>query len=94
LAPFRYRRRHFDDTPGPRLPDEGELPDLDSTGSEASYFRSLVDSKTRVTVVLKNGERIHGLVRYYDRHCFSVGVRGGGPNIFLRKNSVHYILED
>jgi small nuclear ribonucleoprotein (snRNP)-like protein len=76
------------------VPDEGELPDIDSTGSEASYFRALVDSKARVTVVLKNGERLRGRIRYYDRHCFSVGVRGGGPNIFLRKSSVKYILEE
>lgn len=91
--PFRYRRRHFDDAPERGLPDEGELPDLDSTGSEASYFRSLVDSKSRVTVVLTNGERIRGRVRYYDRDCFSVGVNGGA-NTFLRKSSVKYILEE
>ena len=94
MTPFRYRRRHFDNVPDPGLPDEGELPDLDSTGSEASYFRSLVDSKTRVTVVLRNGERVRGRVRYYDRFCFSVGVDGGGPNVFLRKSSVNYILEE
>ncbi len=74
--------------------DAPEIPDLDSTGSEASYLRSLVDSKMCVTVVLKTGERLSGRIRYYDRRCFSIGPAGGGPKIFIRKSSIKYILED
>jgi small nuclear ribonucleoprotein (snRNP)-like protein len=62
-----------------------------STGSEAEYLKSLVDSRATVTVVLKTGERLQGRIRYYDRDCFSIGPSEGGPKIFLRKNSVSYI---
>ena len=62
-----------------------------STGSEAAYLKSLVDSRATVTVVLKTGERLSGRIRYYDRDCFSLGPAEGGPKIFLRKNSVSYI---
>ena len=65
-----------------------------STGSEAAYLKSLVDSRVKVTVVLKSGERLRGRIRYYDSDCFSVGPSGGGPKIFLRKSSVSYISED
>ncbi len=67
---------------------------LGSTGDEASYLRSLVDSRRTVTVVLKTGERLSGRIRYYDRDCFSLGQPSGGPNIFLRKGSVLYISEE
>jgi hypothetical protein len=84
------------DTDGPIEELEGsvERPSLESTGSEAAYFRSLIDSKKRVIVVLKTGDRIRGKVRYYDRHCFSIGPTGGGPNIFVRKSSVKYLYEE
>jgi small nuclear ribonucleoprotein (snRNP)-like protein len=64
------------------------------TGAETAYLKSLVDSHAKVTVVLKDGERLHGYIRYYDRHCFSVGLSAKGPKIFLRKASVSYISEE
>ena len=64
------------------------------SGSESAYLKSLVDSHSKVTVVLTNGERLRGFIRYYDRHCFSVGLSAEGPRIFLRKASVSYIAED
>jgi len=64
------------------------------TGSESAYLKSLVDSHARVTVVLKDGERFQGHIRYYDRYCFSIGLSVEGPRIFIRKNSISYISEE
>jgi len=64
------------------------------TGSESDYLKSLVDSRAKVTVVLKTGERMQGRIRYYDRHCFSIGLSPQGPKIFIRKASVSYISEE
>ena len=64
------------------------------TGSEPDYLKSLVDSRAKVTVVLKTGEHLQGRIRYYDRHCFSLGLSGRGPRLFLRKENVSYIAED
>ena len=74
--------------------DINELAHPEHTGSESAYLKSLVDSHSKVTVVLTNGERLRGFIRYYDRHCFSVGLSAEGPRIFLRKASVSYIAED
>ena len=63
-------------------------------GSESAYLKSLVDSRAKVTVVLKSGERLQGRIRYYDRYCFSVGLSARGPKIFLRKENVSYISEE
>jgi sRNA-binding regulator protein Hfq len=64
------------------------------TGSESEYLRSLIDSRAKVTVVMMDGERLQGRIRYYDQDCFSIGLSATGPRIFLRKDSVSYILED
>jgi small nuclear ribonucleoprotein (snRNP)-like protein len=88
-----FKRRHsakrFDESSGIQGSELSE-----HTGSESAYLKSLVDSHAKVTVVLNDGERLQGYIRYYDRHCFSIGLSAEGPRIFLRKSSVCYISED
>jgi small nuclear ribonucleoprotein (snRNP)-like protein len=85
----RHEERH-----SPPPPDVHELMQPEHTGSEAAYMKSLVDSRAIVTVVLTDGERLQGRIRYYDCDCFSIGLSAAGPRIFLRKDSVAYISED
>ena len=88
-----FKNRHVE-RHGPPPQDVHELMQPESTGSEVEYLKSLIDSRAEVTVVLTNGERLQGHIRYYDLDCFSIGLSAGGRRIFLRKNSVCYILED
>jgi sRNA-binding regulator protein Hfq len=80
----------------PRQPHQGpeDLVHPEQTGSESAFLKSLVDSHAKVTVVLKNGERLQGHIRYYDQYCFSLGLSAHGPRLFLRKDSVSYIAEE
>jgi sRNA-binding regulator protein Hfq len=90
------RRRHFKKRRPERFNPHHGTQDLvhpEQTGSESAFLKSLVDSHATVTVVLKNGEKFRGHIRYYDRHCFSIGLSAKGPRIFLRKASVSYIAE-
>jgi small nuclear ribonucleoprotein (snRNP)-like protein len=96
-----FKRRHFEkrfhEPPGMHTEMHTEMQDLvhpEDTGSEAAYLKSLIDSRATVTVVMNDGERLHGRIRYYDSHCFSIGLSATGPRIFLRKASVSYIAED
>jgi sRNA-binding regulator protein Hfq len=89
----RSRKRKFvGNQVGRSEPDV--LPPPGSTGAEAVYLKSSIDSRATVTVVLKDGERLRGRIRYYDRECFSLGPVDRGPNIFLRKSSIRYICEE
>lgn len=81
------RRREQDDSQRGRHPKE-------VTGSEATYLRSLVDSRRTVIVTLTTGESFRGRVRYYDRDCFSLGLADRQMKILLRKASVLSIQED
>jgi sRNA-binding regulator protein Hfq len=92
---FHRRRPDHHQPHGPKHhQDINELVNPENTGAESAYLKSLVDSHSKVTVVLTNGERLRGFIRYYDRHCFSVGLSAQGPRIFLRKDSVSYIAEE
>lgn len=88
---FRYKGAYHEprhDSAAHALP-----PEQPDSAPSASYLKSLVDSRAKVVVVLKTGERLSGRIRYYDRDCFSLGPTGGGPKLFLRKSSVSYIEE-
>jgi small nuclear ribonucleoprotein (snRNP)-like protein len=86
------RRRHADHME--RTPDAEELVHPESTGTEASYLKSLIESHRKVTVKLKDGEQIQGYIRYYDHDCFSVGLLKENKKIFIRKSSVSFISEN
>jgi hypothetical protein len=92
---FRNRRPRRPNYGGQhsQRPEPAGLPDQEVADPEASYLKSLVDSRATVLVVLKTGERLRGRIRYYDRDCFSLGPAGGGPKLLLRKGSVSYICE-
>ena len=84
--------------PSPRRFERSEqrsrkTPD-ESTGAESDYMKSLVDSRSEVTVVLENGEQLKGRVRYCDLDCFSIQLAERGLNVFVRKDSVIGIYEE
>ena len=83
--PFEPRREY-------RRPDPSE--DSPSTETESSYLKSLVDSRSKITVKLVTGEKFQGRLRYYDKHCFSLGLTTEKKRLFLRKENVCYISEE
>ena len=66
----------------------------ETTGSEATYLKSLVDSRKTVIVTLNTGERLRGRIRYYDVDCFSLGLADRHMKLFIRKSSVLSIQEE
>jgi small nuclear ribonucleoprotein (snRNP)-like protein len=92
---FKRRERERYSEPSDRAPAMHNLISPEHTGSsEADYLKSLVDSHAKVTVVLTTGERLRGRIRYYDRHCFSIGLSAEERRLFIRKDSVSYISEE
>jgi sRNA-binding regulator protein Hfq len=59
-----------------------------------SWLQSLVDSRIAVTVVMTDGEKLRGHIRYHDRDCFSIGLSPIGPRFLLRKENIACIIED
>jgi TATA-binding protein-associated factor Taf7 len=67
---------------------------IDSTGMEAWYMKQLMTSEIPIVVVLDTGEKVRGLIRYYDKDTFSLGPSDGSPKMFLRKESIRYLYEE
>ncbi|HXE30790.1 MAG TPA: RNA chaperone Hfq [Terriglobales bacterium] len=79
--------------PAPRLPKKPIPPD--QTNAESFYFLKQMQTKTEMVLVLKDGERVRGVIEWYDRHCLKVH-RTGEPNLLIYKDIIKYMykLED
>ncbi len=64
----------------------------EQTFAENFYFQKQLQTKTLLTLVLKNGETINGTVDWYDKNCVKLS-RMGKPNLLLYKTAIRYIYK-
>jgi host factor-I protein len=65
----------------------------DQTYAENFYYVKQMQSKTPVSVVLNDGEVLHGTVEWYDRDCIKL-TRLGSPNLLIYKHCIKYLFKD
>jgi len=56
------------------------------------YLRHLIEAQVPVRVKLTDGEEVSGTIEYYD-HSFIRLTRTDGPNLFIYKHEIKYIVE-
>lgn len=66
----------------------------EQTHAENFYYQKQMQTHTRLVVVLKDGEQIHGTIEWYDRDCIKISRTGGQSNILIYKPSIKYIYKD
>ena len=64
----------------------------EQTNAEQFYFSKQMQSKTTMVVVLTDGERLEGVVEWYDRGCIKLN-REGEPNLLLYKHCIKYLYK-
>jgi host factor-I protein len=64
----------------------------DQTNAENFYYIKQMQSKTPMTIVLKDGETIKGVIEWYDKTCLKVN-REGEPNLLLFKSYIKYMYK-
>jgi host factor-I protein len=64
----------------------------DQTNAEQFYYSKQMQSKTRMLVVLSDGERLEGIIEWYDRDCLKLN-RIGAPNLLLFKHWIKYMYK-
>jgi len=60
------------------------------THAEAFYYVKQMQNRTPMTVILHDGEGLHGVIEWYDETCFKL-TREEGPNLLIYKSSVKYL---
>ena len=65
----------------------------EQTNAESFYYLKQMTNKTRMVIVLKDGEEIRGVIEWYDKHALKVH-RSTLPNILLLKDNVKYMYKE
>ena len=65
----------------------------EQTSAESFYYKKQMDNKTRMVLVLKDGEEIRGTIEWYDRTALKVN-RDSEPNILLMKDNIKYMYKE
>jgi host factor-I protein len=64
----------------------------EQTNAENFYYLKQMQSKTQMTIVLKDGEVIKGVIEWYDKGCLKVN-RDGEPNLLIFKSNIKYMYK-
>ena len=64
----------------------------DQTNAENFYYLKQMQSKTQMTIVLKDGETLKGVIEWYDKTCLKVN-REGEPNLLVFKSNIKYMYK-
>jgi host factor-I protein len=64
-----------------------------NTQQEVGYLRRLIDQHTPVSVKIRGGEMVNGVVEYYDATFIRL-TREGRSNLFIFKKDILYLRED
>jgi host factor-I protein len=65
----------------------------EQTHAESFYYVKQMQARTPVSVVLLDGEVLHGSVEWYDRDCIKL-TRIGSPNLLVYKHCIKYLFKD
>ena len=64
----------------------------DQTNAENFYYLKQMQSKTHMTIVLNDGEMLHGVIEWYDKDCLKVN-RDNEPNLLIYKHNIKYMYK-
>jgi host factor-I protein len=68
-------------------------PPPEQTNAENFYYKKQMDNKTRMVLILKDGEEIRGIIEWYDKTAIKVH-RVNEPNILLMKDVIKYMYKE
>ncbi len=64
----------------------------DQTNAENFYYIKQMQSKTPMVIVLKDGEKLEGVIEWYDKASLKFN-RDNEPNLLLFKDNIKYMYK-
>jgi host factor-I protein len=65
----------------------------EQTNAEGYYYSKQMANRTRMVIVLKDGEEVRGTIEWYDKTALKVH-RTSEPNILLFKDNIKYMFKE
>ncbi|GAB4417990.1 MAG: hypothetical protein OHK0021_23380 [Bryobacter sp.] len=73
------------------VPPKKQVPP-EQTNAENFYYIKQMTLKTPMVVILKDGERLEGVIEWYDRGSIKLN-RIGAPNLLIFKSAIKYLYK-
>lgn len=95
---FRPTLTEMKEQAAPRAHSGGSVPHKkpappEQTHAENFYWVKQMQARTPVTVILTDGEELHGVIEWYDRDCVKL-TRLGSPNLLIYKQVIKYVFKE
>jgi host factor-I protein len=71
-----------------------KTPPPEQTHAENFYYQKQIQGKTRMVIVLRDGEELHGIIEWYDRNCIKVVRSSGQGNLLVYKPAIKYMFKE
>jgi sRNA-binding regulator protein Hfq len=65
----------------------------EQTNAENFYYVKQMQARTPMVVVLDQGEKIRGVIEWYDKNCVKVH-RANEPNLLIMKSCIRFMYKD
>ena len=65
----------------------------EQTNAENFYYQKQMQTKTPMVIVLRDGEEVHGVIEWYDKHCIKLN-RTGAANLMIYKPAIKYMFKE
>jgi sRNA-binding regulator protein Hfq len=66
----------------------------EQTHAENFYYQKQMQSKTPMVVVTREGEELHGVIEWYDKHCIKLNRSSGQSNLLIYKAAIRYMFKE
>jgi len=65
----------------------------EQTNAENFYYQKQMQTKTPMVIVLRDGEKVHGYIEWYDKNCIKLN-RSGAANLMIYKPAIKYMFKE
>ena len=66
----------------------------EQTNAENFYYQKQMQARTPMVVILKDGERVQGIIEWYDKACIKLTRNGSGSNMVIYKGAIKYMYKE
>ena len=71
-----------------------KVPPPEQTHAENFYYQKQIQAKTRMVLVLRDGEELHGIIEWYDKNCIKIIRSTGQSNLLIYKPAIKYMFKE
>lgn len=86
-------RRERPERPAAAAAAGKKTPPPEQTHAENFYYQKQMQARTPMVIQLHDGEELHGIIEWYDKHCIKL-TRQGEPNLLVYKPAIKYMYKE